>query len=199
MAIDLRARAQRPRHRGPNHSIVSEHHHRTTGPVRGQLIERPADPNVQPGQRLPAVEVQSVGLGAPTPPLVGPTSRHLILGQTLPRTHMHLAKTIIDPGLNTNQRRQRSRRRQRTTQWTRHDRSDTDICQVPRRRLRRWLGPRLDIHIEPARHPLLNIERRPTMTHQIDQLHATIVPRVANGVPILKPRTGQRHQHQVWK
>ena len=71
--------------------------------------------------------------------------------------------------------------------------------EAPHRRLRRWLGPRLDIHIEPARHPLLNIERRPTMTHQIDQLHATIVPRVANGVPILKPRTGQRHQHQVWK
>ena len=59
------------------------------------------------------MQLQPVRLGTPTLPLSGPLNGDLILGQALPRAHMHLTQTVIDPRLQTKRSRQRRRRRQR--------------------------------------------------------------------------------------
>lgn len=85
------------------------------------MFERFGYPYVQVGQCLSTAELQPVWLGLPLLPLGRPLRGDLVLGQALPRAHMHLAEAIVDPRFEADQRCKRSRRRQRPPQRTRHD------------------------------------------------------------------------------
>ena len=113
-------------------------------------------------------------LGPPTLPFGGPLSGHLFLRQALPRAHMHLTEALVDPRLQADQRRKRSRRRQRPPQRTRHDRSHILTGQLPCHRFRIAQRGRLDTLVEPPHHPLLCIPRGAPMTHEMNQLHSAV-------------------------
>ena len=83
-------------------------------------------------------------LGPPALPLGGPLRGNFIFGQALPRAHMHLAKAVVDPRFEADQRCKWSRRRQRPVQRTRHDGTDILVDQRPRYSFSIRLGGWLD-------------------------------------------------------
>ncbi|MCH7670296.1 MAG: hypothetical protein IIC71_14010 [Acidobacteria bacterium] len=108
------------------------------------MFERFGYPYVQVGQRLSTAELQPVWLGPPLLPLGRPLGGDLVLGQALPRAHMHLAEAVVDPRFEADQRCKRSRRRQRPVQGTRHDGTDILVDQRPRYSFSIRLGGWLD-------------------------------------------------------
>ncbi len=119
------------------------------------------------------MHLHQVRLGPPTSPLNRPLIGDLVLGQPLPRTHMHLTEAVIDPRRQSDQVGQWCRRVQRTPQRTRHDHSDVVDGQDPRHCLRIAQRCRLDALVKPTHHPFLRIPRGTTMTHQMNKLHCS--------------------------
>ena len=113
-------------------------------------------------------------LGPPALPLYRPLRGDFILGQTLPRAHMHLAETVIDPRFDVNQPCKRSRRRQRPPQRTRHDRADILSDQHKCHRFGIWLRGGLDAHVEPPHHTFLGVPYGAPMTHEVNQSHSAV-------------------------
>ena len=116
-------------------------------------------------------------LGPPALPLGGPLRGNLILGRALPRAHMHLAKAVVDPRFEADQRCKRSRRRHRPLQGARHDQANILAGQRPCHGFCVWLRGWLDRLVDPPHHSLLRIGRGAPMTHEVDQSHRCSMPR----------------------
>jgi len=123
------------------------------------------------------MHLNQVRLGPPTSPLNRPLIGDLVLGQSLPRTDMHLTEAVIDPWRQSDQVGQWCRRSQRTPQRARHDHPDVVYGEDPRHRLRIAQRRRLDALVKPTHHPFLRIPRGTPMTHQMNHLHCSSMAR----------------------
>jgi len=123
------------------------------------------------------VELQPVWLGPPALPLGGPLRGNLILGQALPRAHMHLAKAVVDPRFEADQRCKRSCRRHRPPQGARHDRANILAGQRPCHGFCVWPRGQLDRLVDPPHHSLLRIRRGAPMPHEMNESHRCSMPR----------------------